>query len=111
MNLRIYTHDSKLVSDLFGKKSPDSGDEVQITDQIKLKYKHTTILLSEGFPPVYTFIISFLSGVAANVLAKALWEKLKGRKVAKLLIDRTEVKFEEGEIIRIFQEKIKTESD
>lgn len=85
--------------ELLGKDSVNAGDEVQIEERIKVKYEGRTILLEEKAPSILTFIISFPIGVAASLVANAIWERIKGKKIKKLSMDRTEVEYEIGKIL------------
>jgi hypothetical protein len=57
-------------------------------------------------PRVVHFAVEFGSSVASGVVASWIWGKLKEKPVDHIMIDRTSVEFEEGQLKRILQEKI-----
>ncbi len=107
MNIEIHTNDNFLVFDLFGKSSIHQDDEIQITEQVRLKYNGSSIRKAVGFQEIANFVLTFGSGVASGVVANWLYDKLKEKKVEKLVIERTEVEIEQGEIKRVIEEKLR----
>ncbi len=47
--------------------------------------------------------------MAAGVASNWLYDKLKTKKIEKLMIERTEVEIDKGEIKKVIEEKIKFE--
>lgn len=109
MNIEIHTYDRGLVFDLLGKSSASVHDEIQMSDQIKLRYDGSYIRKAVGFPEIAKFVLTFGSGMAAGVAANWLYDKLKGRKIEKLIIERTEVEIDQGEIKRVIEENLRVE--
>jgi hypothetical protein len=107
MNIEIHTYDKGLVFDLLGKSSV--RDEIQISDQIKLRYDGSYIRKAFGFPEIANFVLTFGSGMAAGVAANWLYDKLKGKKIERLIIERTEVEIDRGEIKKVIEEKLMVE--
>jgi hypothetical protein len=64
---------------------------------------------SEGEEGGYIFQLSFGVNLAPGLLATWLYEKINGR-ATKLLMDRTEVPIDKGEIERVITAKIEEES-
>ncbi len=109
MKIEVYSYNGRLVHDLFNKSFLSAGDKIQIADNITLNYEGTYCRRTIGFPEIANFALTFSSGVASGVAATWLYDKLKGQKVEKLVIERTEVEINEGEIKRIIEEKTKIE--
>lgn len=108
IKIEIHTYAKELIYDLWGKDSLSFGDEVKITDKVKLKYNGTEVFLTaERIPEIIHFILTLGSGVACGLVANWLYGKIKGRDVEKLIIERTEVEIEQGEIKRVIEEKIR----
>jgi hypothetical protein len=105
MEIWIYTHDRSLAFDLLGKSQACTGDIIELDQEASLTYKGTYMRKASGFPEVVMLIASIPTSIAAGIIANWLWEKLKGRSVTQIEIDRTIVEFEEGEIKRVIHEK------
>lgn len=107
MNIEIHTYDGRLVYELLGKSSATVDDEIQISDQIKLRYDGSYIRKAIGFPEIARFVLTFASGAATGVAGNWLYDKLKGRKIEKLVIEKTEVEIDRGEIKKVISEKLR----
>jgi len=106
IEIEIHTYDGGLISDLLGKDSASSGEEVKITDEAKLKFKGKKVFLAaEHVPQIIYFILNVSSNVACGLAASWLYDKIKGRNIKKLIIERTEMEIERGEIKRVIEEK------
>jgi hypothetical protein len=57
-------------------------------------------------PRVAEFSLEFGAAVASGLVANWLWNKIKGKQITSITIDRTSVEFEEGEIKKAVREKI-----
>jgi hypothetical protein len=57
-------------------------------------------------PRVVQFSLEVGAGVASGLIVNWLWDRLKGKQVTAITMDRTTVEFTEGEIKRVVQEKI-----
>jgi len=112
MNIEIHTQEKDLVYDLLGKSSATINDEIQISDQLKLRYEGTDCCKAVGFPEIAYFVLTIGSGfavdLAAGVTANWLYDKLKGKKI-KVIIERTEVEIDRGEIKKVIIEKLRIE--
>lgn len=110
MNIEIHPHDRFLAFDLAGTPSIDVGDEIQIADQVKLSFKSAHDIGKAFYlPEIVYFTLTFGSGVAAGVAANWLYDKLKSKRIKKLIIERTEVEIDQGEIKRVIEERLKIE--
>ena len=105
MNIEIYTDDKNLVFELLGKSSAKVGDSTGLENQILLTYKGSLIRKAIGFPEIAQFALTFGSGVGAGLVANWLYDKLRGKKITRIVIERTEVKLNEGEIEKVINEK------
>jgi len=106
LQIEIHTFDNRLVSDFLNKSSISKGDEAIISDQAKIRYEGSYGRKAIGFPEIVYFTLTFLSGVSASVIANWLYEKLKGKKIDKIIIDKTEVILDKEEITKVIKEKI-----
>ena len=109
INIEIHTHERRLVFDLLGKSSVTQNDEIQISDQIKLRYAGSYERKGLDFLAIIYFAVSISSSVGASVFASWLYDKLKGKRIKKFIIERTEIELDEGEIKRIIEEKLTIE--
>lgn len=109
MKIEIHTYDRRLAFDMFETSSTNDHTEIQISSDVKLKYEGLYIRKAIGFPEILYSILEFSSGVATGVVANWLYNKLKGKKIKKLMIEKTEVEINKGEIRRVIEEKLKIE--
>lgn len=109
MKIEIHTHDTRLVGHLLEESTISVHDEIQISGGVTLKYDESYIRKAVGFPEIAKFALTFGSGIAAGVAANWIYAKLKGRNIEKLIIERTEIEIEEGEIKRVIEEKLTAE--
>ena len=109
INIEIHTHERRLVSDLLGKSSITINDEIQISDQIKLRYAGSYIRKALDFPEIIYIVVSFSSGVAAGVFANWIYDKIKGKRIEKFMIEKTEIELDQGEIKKVIEEKLSIE--
>jgi hypothetical protein len=106
ITLEIETKDKSLIYELLGKKSASRGDKVTINKNIELEYQGTLIQLAEGIPDVIRLSLEIIGGTAGIIkFADWLYNKIKN-KASKLIIDRTVIKIDKGEIKKIIIEKI-----
>ena len=106
MEIWVHTHDRSLAFDLLGKSQARTGDIIELDQGVSLAYEGTYMRKALGFPEIVMFSASIPTGIAAGVLANWLWEKLRGRNITQIEIDRTTVEFEEGAIKRVIYEKV-----
>lgn len=57
-------------------------------------------------PRVVEFSLTLGTAVGSGVVANWLWDKLKGRQITAITIDKTSVEFEEGQVKKIVTERI-----
>lgn len=105
INIEIHTYEGRLVFDLLRKSSVTQNDEFQISERIKLIRKGS--FTGQVFPEIIYFAVSFSSGVAAGVFANWIYDKLKGKRMEKFMIEKTEIELDKGEIKRIIEEKLR----
>lgn len=99
--------------DVAGYELHDEEFYISESDQVTLKLDSIWVE-RETFPPGTIFLIlraasSAAFNLAANLAADLLYDILKGeKKTTRLLIEKTIVEIEEGEIKRIIIEKLET---
>ena|SRR3989338_7653858 len=98
MNIKIVTYDNEVVSTLLGKSAASQNDEIEISEQIKLRYDETTVQFDENLRQIISFTLTIGSSVMSGVVANWLYDKLKGRKIEKLIIGKKEVEIDKGKI-------------
>ena len=64
----------------------------------------------EEYKPLLKFVLTIGPGVISGVVANWLYNKLRGKKIQKLIIERTVVEIDKEEIKKIIEEKIKLEN-
>jgi hypothetical protein len=85
----IETQDRKLGFDMAGVGlSLTSGTVIEILGRVKIEYVGTVTGKALGISEVLQFIVDTCTAVELNLLANWLYEKLKDRKVEKLVINR-----------------------
>jgi hypothetical protein len=102
MDIEIHTYDKDLVFDL---PSASVHDEIQVPDQIELIYEESYIQKAVDSLAIDYYVLTFGSCVAAGVVANWLYDRLKGKKIEKLVIERTEVEIDQGAIKKVIEEK------
>ena len=107
IDIDIHTFNSGVLSELMGTM-PTGGASPEFDRGIRVKYRghETTRSATPQIPDIIMFAVSVPTSLAAGLFVHWLWEKLKGRSIERIEIDRTTVEFSEGEITRIFQERI-----
>jgi len=115
IHIQIHTYDNKLKNDIFGESINKGREEIFINGGVKLKldgihYGWDGFGSADYVPPDTLFLVlSIPINVAGSLIANWLYDKLKNKKVEKLVIERTEVLITEGEIKSIIEEKLKLE--
>ena len=105
INIEVDTYDKQLTTDILGRKSISSGDEIDIYRNMVLEYQLTLKKFSIEEPDTVIFTLDVEGDVATNTSIFATWlhDNLKNRAV-KLKINRTEVDVDEEEIKKIINE-------
>ncbi len=99
LELEIVTSDQSLVSDLRATSAIPGG--------ATLTYKSQTLREAVGVPETITFVLTTIgAGVSTSLIGNWLYDRLKGKNVESLIIERTEIQIEPGEIARIIHETI-----
>jgi len=99
IEITIYTHDRDL---LLGP----SEKHVRLDDQVEVRYEGIVLQEAEGSPQAFIWVVQVASAVGSGILASWIYDKLKGKSVDKVVVERTVVELDEGEIRRVIQEKI-----
>ena len=108
LKIEIHSYDRRLAYSLFG--SPlKRGDSIEVREGIEAVFQHTEGRRSLGWPEIVAFAVTVSVNipptVAANLITQWLMSKVT-KKPEKIVVERTEVEFEEGAIRRIIHEKI-----
>jgi len=107
MNIEVETFDKQLNKNMFGKKSVDSGDKIEIFRNTTLFYQLTLKKFSIEEPDTIIFTLDIKGNLATNASIFATWlfDNLNNR-VLRLKINQKEVAINGGEIKKIMQQII-----
>lgn len=111
IEIDIETHDKKLGFDMAGiGGSLTSGTIVEIPGGLKVKYDGALMRKAFGLPEVLQFIVDASTNVELSLLAAWLYDKVNGRKVETIVINRRVVtQITQDGILQVLEEEIKTE--
>ena len=108
LRVEVHTHDRGAAYTLFGTSVGD-GQTAAIADGIEAEFQHIESRRSLGWPEVVAFFITVSAAVppsvAANLITSWLLSKFPHRPESTI-IERSEVEFEEGQLKRVFRERI-----
>jgi len=111
VELQITTHDRFAEFSLFDTDSLSSGETaIELAGGgIQVRYEGTYVRKALDFPNIISAVAQVSGDLAIGVAGGALWDFLKGLKQRpeRLEIDRIEVEFEEGEVRRIIEERLR----
>jgi len=113
IELQVETFDTGLVFGIFECSSVTGGMKKVIAEGAELRYDNIFIRDAMGIPEIMNFTITVApnvaGGVIAGIIANWIYDKLKGKNVERIMIDRKEVQIEKGEITKVISEKIERE--
>lgn len=111
IRIDIETHDKKLGFDMAGVgNSLTSGTIVEAPGGLKIEYMGALMRKALGFPEVLQFIVDASTNVDLGLLAAWLYDKVNGRKVEKIVINRRVVtQITQDGILQVLEEEIKTD--
>ena len=108
LQLQIYTQDHAVAHAIFGDNLK-AGQQVVIGEGLEAEFKHVEGRREIGWPDivalVFTVSMAVPPSVAANLITTWLLSKIP-RQPEKIMVDRIEVEWEEGELKRVFSERI-----
>jgi len=112
IQIEIKSENISLEFDMFETNEVKAGEtKIKIAEGIQAVYEGG--LIQEAFPAPSIFYVSIdiskeiAIGIASGLITAWLYDKLKGRKVNEIIIEKTEAEYDKGEIKRIIVEKIK----
>jgi hypothetical protein len=108
MEVKVYIESNAQLLEpaLFGNRALIRGMTLRKLDQeTYLRYEGTEVRLSLDVPDIIHITAGFVSSVGAGLVARWLYEKLKGKNV-KILIEGLEVELDENKIKNILIKKI-----
>lgn len=112
MKIDIIAHDRRALPELLGSNSATSGQSVRINDDLSVTWHSTFIRKEFGVPEIMSFTVDVASNIPAAVAADLIWRWLSSRlkkRPEKVVIERTEVVFEEGAVKRVITERMTKE--
>lgn len=110
LTIDIATHDRMLGFDMVGVGNTLTADSVTVVPGgAKVKYLGTLSYKSIGIPEVLQFIVDLATNVEYGLLATWLAEKVKGREVETITINRRVITdFTRDGIRQVIEEEIQT---
>lgn len=110
MEIDLIKNESSLLQELFGKTRFESGVEVQITDDAKLKYEYTMGRNAIDFPPAHHLILDIMMGFGTSgviEVTKWFYNRLKEKKdIVKLKIIGKEVEIDQEKMREAIEKKL-----
>jgi hypothetical protein len=113
LEIQIHTRDWRSISDSLEKSGLSQGNEIQISDEVTLRYEEAIARKGLEFPDIFTLklILQTFSAtcfaLAIEQTANLLWEITRGHEdTTQLLIERTIVEIDQGEIKRVITERL-----
>jgi hypothetical protein len=103
MQIEIHTSEKNLSSELFETSTPTAGNQIQITDDVKVVFQRIENINSIEI----IFFDATIGGgpITAVRLANWLYSKLQGKNIEKLIIDGKKVEIDRGELARVMKGK------
>ena len=109
LEIEIKTQDKALMRDIMGmKKGGEVAEEIDIPGNARLR-RRVRVRKMAGAEMTLTaigFLLEFGRDVAAIVVGAWLYEKIRGGRASAIIIEKTEVEFNEGDIKRVLIERI-----
>ena len=92
MKLEIHTQDGFLAYELMGENQLKNGNSKEISDGVSLRYDGRYFRKALDFPTILFFTLNVVADIATIIMAVDwLIEKLRSKKVEKIVIDEIEV--------------------
>jgi hypothetical protein len=89
VQLDIETHDRRLGFDIAGvKNSLTAGTTVEVPGGATVEYRGSIVRKSFGIPEILQLVVDVAKGVEVGLLAAWLYDKVKGKEVEKIIINR-----------------------
>jgi len=112
--VELATNDKTLGFHLFNSQELNSGQTtVNLGKGVSATFKGTMFRKSVGIPDVIQLVLEIgkdvVIGIGVGLISAWLYDKLNGRDVKKLTIEKTEVTINKGQIEKIIIEKIQEE--
>jgi hypothetical protein len=108
ISLQIETHDRRLAFDIAGIGNRlTSGTVVDVPGGAKLQYEGSLVRKSLGIPEVLEFILDTSINVDLGLLGAWLYDKVKGKDVDNIIINRRVItEISEQGIRQVIEEEI-----
>ena len=111
LRLEIETHDRFLGFEIMGTNSLASGASISAPGGAVLRYEGSLVRKALGIPEVLQFLVEASINVDLALFATWLYEKVKAKPVARIVINcRTLTEITEDGIRQILEEEIRHES-
>ncbi|MBN2477472.1 MAG: hypothetical protein JXB62_22895 [Pirellulales bacterium] len=104
MRITLETNDETLAGDLMDNRETVVGSKMELPGGIVVNCDRNEIRRGAGSEILIQLAISFVSGVSSQVLGSWLFKKLEGR-LAKISINRREVRVEEAELESVIDQE------
>lgn len=119
LRIDVHTRDIRLVHDIFGGDT-SMGQQAEIAEGVSIRNDGTEEFRSVDFPAILHLTLEIADrnaeAVGSGLIAAWLYDKFKNRvrperDGEKLMIERTVVELEEGQIKRVIIEKLRRNDD
>lgn len=105
--LKIETHDRHLGFEMLGSNSHSIGDTVELPGGATLEFQGSLVRKSVGIPELLKFLLDTSLGVDIGLLSAWLYDKVKGKDVERIVINRRVVtEITEDGIRQVLEEEI-----
>ena len=108
MQIRVETSETQALQQLL-QGMTKSGDVISLVPGVEIRMLPMELRRSAGAAAILCFALRVGGDIAIGLAASAIYDWLKkgmSRAPEKLVIDRSEIEFEEGEVKRIITERI-----
>ena len=109
IRLDITTTDAGAIAALLGTNRARSGEQFPVADGVSVGLAPIQNLQEAAGAAVINLVIMMAAGVPPGVVAAYLYDKLTGRSITKLRINRRVTELDAGEITRVIEETIEAE--
>jgi hypothetical protein len=104
--VEVHTFNKELASNLMGRELLQGGEEMPITEEVRLRYERTFVRKVPSFPQIVHFSIEIASNDEAKKVAEWFESVLCGMNVEKIVIDYIAVGLNPASLTKAFSPKV-----
>ena len=107
--LHIETHDRHLAFEMLGANSTTRGDTIDAPGGVSLEYEGSLVRKAFGIPEVLQFVLDTSINVEIGLFSAWLYDKVKGKDVERIIVNRRVITEITSEGIRqVLEEEIRS---